>query len=300
MTANAKYKASVFALLFSDPEPLRELYGALGGAALPPDMPITINTLQDALFMDRINDVSFEAGGKLVVLIEHQSTINPNIALRMLLYVARLYEKMLTGKNVYSTKRMALPRAEFYVLYNGKAPFPDERVMRLSDLHEEAGSPGLSGRDAPLLDLAVRVININEGRNEEMARKCRALAEYRAFIAKAREFEPGSASLGEAIRRAVRHCVERGILSGFLEKHGAEVENMLFHEWKLEDAQKAWFEDGLEEGLERGLEKGLEEGLERGMEKTARNALAEGLPMETIQKITGLDMETIAGLQANA
>ena len=92
MTANAKYKASVFvALLFSDLEPLRELYHVLSGTALPLDMPITINTLQDALFMDRINDVSFEAGGKLVVLIEHQSTINnPNVAC--------LYEKMLAGK----------------------------------------------------------------------------------------------------------------------------------------------------------------------------------------------------------
>jgi len=40
------------------------------------------------------------------------------------------------------------------------------------------------------------------------------------------------------------------------------------------------------------------EGLEEGLEKTAKNALAEGMPVEVIHKITGLDMETITGLQA--
>ena len=76
MTINTKYKSSVFSLLFSDPDTLRELYCALEGIALPDDMPVTINTLNDALFMDRVNDISFEIGGKLVVLLEHQSTVN--------------------------------------------------------------------------------------------------------------------------------------------------------------------------------------------------------------------------------
>ena len=70
MPANTKYKDSVFSLLFSDPGLLRELYCALEGVTLPADTPVTINTLRDALFMDMINDISFEIGGKLVVLID--------------------------------------------------------------------------------------------------------------------------------------------------------------------------------------------------------------------------------------
>jgi hypothetical protein len=73
MGPNSKYKDSVFSFLFSEPDLLRELYSALEGVALPTDIPITINTLSDILFLDRINDISFEIGGKLVVLIEHQS-----------------------------------------------------------------------------------------------------------------------------------------------------------------------------------------------------------------------------------
>ena len=76
MGANTKYKDSVFSFLFSDPDILRELYCALESVALPPDVPVTINTLKDVLFLNRVNDISFEIGQKLVILIEHQSTIN--------------------------------------------------------------------------------------------------------------------------------------------------------------------------------------------------------------------------------
>ena len=94
MGANTKYKDSVFSFLFSDLDSLRELYCALENVTLPEDVPVTINTLQDVLFLDRVNDISFEIGGKLVILFEHQSTINPNMALRLLLYIARVYEKI--------------------------------------------------------------------------------------------------------------------------------------------------------------------------------------------------------------
>ena len=61
---NKNYKASLFSLLFSDPDVLRELYSALEGVPLPSDVPVIINTLQDVLFMNRVNDISFEIGGK--------------------------------------------------------------------------------------------------------------------------------------------------------------------------------------------------------------------------------------------
>ena len=79
MRTNKRFKSSVFFLLFSEPDLLRELYCALNGVSLPPDAPVSINTLEDVLFMGFINDISFQIDGKLVVLIEHQSTINPNM-----------------------------------------------------------------------------------------------------------------------------------------------------------------------------------------------------------------------------
>src|SRR5215471_10504968 len=184
MAANNKYKASVFSLLFSEPDSLRELYCALDGVSLPPGVPVSINTLEDVLFMDFINDISFEIDGKLVVLIEHQSTINPNMALRLLMYIGRVYEKILEGRNIYTTKELKIPCPEFFVLYNGINPYPDKEVFRLSDAFEKLKSLGLTEKDPPALELVVKVLNINEGRNREIAERCRKLAEYSAFVAK--------------------------------------------------------------------------------------------------------------------
>jgi len=284
MSTNIKYKASVFSSLFSDPDVLRELYCALEGVTLPPDIPITINTLENVLFMGRINDISFEIGGKLVVLVEHQSTINPNMALRLNLYMARLYEKMFREKSLYSGKQLKIPRPEFFVLYNGKAPYPDQEVIRLSDAFEKVELPGQPEKVKPSLELEIRVININEGRNGEIASRCKKLTEYSAFIAKVRSFEQELGSLEEAMKSAIKYCLNNDILSEFLELHSKEVFNMLITEWDTEKAKEVWYEEGLEDGMEK-----------RNIE-LAKNALSEGLSIDVIRKITGLDEETIKGL----
>jgi hypothetical protein len=113
MGSNKQYKDSVFSLLFSDPDTLRELYGALEGVNLPPDIPVTINTLEGVLYKTLLNDVSFEIDNRLVLLLEHQSTINPNMAIRLLMYIARIYEKLTTGKNLYGKRKLIIPRPEF-------------------------------------------------------------------------------------------------------------------------------------------------------------------------------------------
>jgi hypothetical protein len=117
MGVNNQYKDSVFSLLFSDPNTLRELYGAIEGVTLDPSVPITINTLTNALYKARINDISFTIGNKLVILIEHQSTINPNMPLRLFLYLARIYEQHTGGKSLYKNELVKIPRPEFIVLY---------------------------------------------------------------------------------------------------------------------------------------------------------------------------------------
>jgi predicted transposase/invertase (TIGR01784 family) len=281
MGANTKYKDSVFSFLFSDPDLLRELYCALEGVTLPADVKVTINTLRDVLFLDRVNDISFEIGGKLVVLIEHQSSINPNMALRLLMYIARVYEKIIGDKNIYGSRLIPIPVPEFFVLYNGAAPYPEEQTLKLSDSFEKAGSLGLPEKESPALELTVKVININQGKNEGIAGKCKILAQYSAFVAKVREYEKESGDRSKAMKQAVQYCRNHDILKEFLEKNGTEVISMLMTEWNMDDALAVRYEEGLEIGEEKG------------MEKVARNALANGLSPELIRTITGLDLETI-------
>jgi predicted transposase YdaD len=284
MGLNTKYKDSLFSFLFSNPDVLRELYCALEGVTLPPDVPVTINTLRDVIFMDKINDISFEIGGKLVILIEHQSTINPNMALRLLMYIARVYEKIIKDKNIYSTRPISIPRPEFFVLYNGVAAYPDEQILKLSDAFESADSLGIPEKAEWALELVVKVININHGKNEGIARRCKMLAGYSAFIGKVRDYENEGHGKEEAMRMAVKYCREHNILKEILEANASEVMNMLITEWNWDDAKKVWHEEGREEGREESRE------------EIARNALAKGVPVELIHDITGLDIETIERL----
>jgi hypothetical protein len=297
MVANREYKSSVFSLLFGEENTLRGLYEALEGVALPPDVPVTINTLEDALFKTRINDISFEAGEKLVVILEHQSTVSPNMPLRLLSYIARVYEKITAGKKTrwYGKKGFSIPRPQFIVLYNGVDPFPEEKTIRLSDAFEDVSALGLPVDVPPDLELTAKVFNINEGHNRDMVQKNETLSGYVLFIAKVREFETRltggkkSAEISKderkriikgAITQAVQWCIANNILKSFFEKNGSEVINMLFGEWKLEDALVVEREEGREE---RDAE-------------IAKNALQEGLSVELIQKLTGLSTETIQNL----
>ncbi|GHV50672.1 hypothetical protein AGMMS49579_04620 [Spirochaetia bacterium] len=263
MGVNSKYKDSLFSWLFSDPDTLRELYGAIEGVHLDPAIPITINTLEGILYMDRMNDISFEIAGKLVVLIEHQSTINPNMALRLLMYIARVYEKIIGSRNIYSGKKLLIPRSEFIVLYNGKAPYPDETTIKLSDSWnqsspEDTASPGLIKNCPPdsspggSLELTAKVYNINKDHNNPIVRGCQRLSWYSAFIAKVRECEETAPDKETAMRMAINYCIKHDIMKEFFEANASEVVNMLLTEWNWDDAKEVWQEEAREEGEKIG------------------------------------------------
>ena len=223
--ANRKYKDSVFTMYFSNTERLIELYNSLEGTNLPKDTPIEINTLDDALFKDRINDISFVINGELVVLIEHQSTLNENMPVRFLLYVARVYEKILETENVYRSSRIPLPTPKFVVLYNGLEPSDEFSEMRLSDAF-------ILPEKAPMLDLMVRFFNINYGKSPSIMEKCHSLNEYSTFVFYVRKNQARGLPLNKAIAEAVNQAIHNNVMKDFLSQHGSEVENMLFEEWK--------------------------------------------------------------------
>jgi predicted transposase/invertase (TIGR01784 family) len=287
VAVNRQYKSSVFTLLFSEPSRLRELYNALSGDSYDESAEIVINTLQDAVFMDRINDVSFTINNKLVVLIEQQSTVNPNMALRLLSYIARVYEKLIDNKRIYSRTKLIIPRPECIVLYNGPDEYPNESVMRLSDHFEKMGN-----YDKIDVELQVRVYNINKGRNPKLEQQSRTLNDYATLIATVREYEASGLILEEALKQAVYWCIRQGYLQDFLKLHSSEVVNMLITEWNWDDAKAVWYEEGLEAGVEKGFTKGTRQ---KQLE-IARKMKLSGLPVEQIAEYTGLSAEEITVL----
>jgi len=63
---------------------------------------------------------------------------------------------------------------------------------------------------------------------------------------------------------------------------------MILTEWNTEDAIAFARNEGREEGWEKGREASNIE--------IARKALTEGVSLEIVQKITGLDLEAVQGL----
>ena len=119
--ANKKYKDTVFRLLFgNNRKELLELYNAVNGSHYTDQEALTINTLEDAIYLGMRNDVSF-VFQDFLSLYEHQSTLNPNLPLRDLFYVADLYQAMVSGRNIYGSKKLLIPTPRFVVFYNGMA-----------------------------------------------------------------------------------------------------------------------------------------------------------------------------------
>ena len=271
MHVNIKHKASVFSTLFSDPEVLRELYSAIQGIDVPPEAVININTLTGILYMGKLNDVSFTINDQIIVLIEHQSTINNNIPVRMLMYVARIYEKILDREKLYQKKLINIPTPEFYILYNGSEPFEEYKELRLSSSFKNINELGQYKSGIYPLELTVQVYNINQGKNTEILNKSEILNCYSKFIGKIREYNK-YLSLEESIEAAIKYCIENNILKSFLREHGPEVINMLTDDISVEEIAAIRYKEGHEDGMEEGFNYVLE-------------LLSQGISSDEIKKL---------------
>jgi hypothetical protein len=232
MGMNKKFKNSVFVSLFSDEQLLRELYNALAGTNYGDDVAVSINTLENVLFMERQNDISFTIGGKLVILLEHQSTINRNMPLRFLFYIPRVYERLVDKRAIYREDIIRIPLPDFLVAYNGSKDQPDYEELRLSDAFIDKEGKSIN------LELVVKVININHGHNPEILNRCKTLKMYSEFVERVKkELRPNMSreELKKALQKAINYCIGKGILKEYLEKHSTEVRNMLYTKWNWKD-----------------------------------------------------------------
>jgi hypothetical protein len=72
-------------------------------------------TLQNVLLSGILNDISYLSDERLVVLVEHQSTVNSNLPLRMLLYADRIYKNLIDIYAIYREKLLKIPHPVFAV-----------------------------------------------------------------------------------------------------------------------------------------------------------------------------------------
>ena len=237
------YKDTIFRMLFNDKENLLSLYNALNKTDYTDVSGLEITTLENAVYMNYKNDVSFVFDFELM-LYEHQSTMNPNMPLRDLFYVTDILQKRTYNKDLYSSKLIRIPSPRFVVFYNGTEPRPERQTLKLSDAYEKK-------HDTPELELTVTMYNINYGCNEEIMDACRTLKEYAMYVERVRMYAR-QMPLAEAVEKAVDYCIEAGILSEFLKKNRAEAIKVSIYEYDEELHFRTLYEEGREDGLEQG------------------------------------------------
>ena len=248
LIANREYKDTVFRMLFSEKTELLSLYNALNGTSYKDPEELEITTLKNAIYMTVKNDISCVIDMRLN-LYEHQSTVNPNIPLRDLDYVARTYSLFYRDEDIYSPRIIRLPNPKFIVFYNGLDKQPARREMRLSDAYANT-------EEHPSLELIVVQININPGYNDELLKSCPSLYGYMQFVEKIRENQK-MMPLTEAVTQAVNDCIKENILADFLKKNKAEVVSMSLFEYDEKKHERTMLEIGREEGRATGREEKL-------------------------------------------
>lgn len=229
---NREYKDSVFRMLYREKKNLLQLYNALNGTSHTDPEELIVTTLENAIYLGMKNDVSFLLDDRMT-LYEHQSTWNPNLPLRDLLYISRLLEKHVNAGNrsIYSSSLIRIPAPRFVVFYNGQRRVEDHTVLKLSDAFEKPEKD-------PALELRVRLVNINPGASPELMERCRTLREYSEFVARIRKHIDEEASIQEAVEQAVSECIREGILAEFLRSQRSEVVAMSIFEYDHEVEMK--------------------------------------------------------------
>ncbi len=112
--------------IFREKDNLLSLYNALNGTAYEETDNLEITTLENAVYMNYKNDISFVFDFELM-LYEHQSTCNPNMPLRDLFYVSRVLQNRIKDENLYSKSLIKIPAPRFVVFYNGQCRYAMRR-----------------------------------------------------------------------------------------------------------------------------------------------------------------------------
>lgn len=231
-------KDSVFRDLFGNRKYALQLYQALH----PEDADITEaeidNVTINNVFTDQeYNDLGMTVRGKLLVLLEAQSTWTMNIIVRILLYLAHIWNEHIesTRQNRYGSSKLELPRPELYVIYTGKRKDRPEWI-KLSEAFFE-------GNDE-FLEVKVKVL-YGEGKDD-------IISQYVDFTKVYGEQVKRYGKTRKAVLETIRICRDRNVLRGYLEEREKEVISIMMALFDQEKAVEQYGYEKMKEGEAQG------------------------------------------------
>ena len=243
LPVNRIYKDRLYKMIFNDKSELLKLYNAINGTHYNDPAMLTITTLDNAIYMTMENDLSFIIDMRLA-LYEQQSTVNPNLPLRFLMYITDIYSAYTKDMNIYGSKKVQIPLPSFVIFYNDVKSQPDRTEFLLSELFHPT-------TDQPALELKAVMLNINKGHNQELMNACHTLRDYSEYVARIRTYS-AEMPLTDAVEKAITECIHENILRDFLLKNRAEAKAMSIYEYDEEKTLRMFREEGYEDGERNG------------------------------------------------
>ena len=240
LPVNRIYKDRLYKMIFNDKSELLKLYNAINGTHYDDPAMLTITTLDNAIYMTMENDLSFIIDMRLA-LYEQQSTVNPNLSLRFLMYIADIYSAYVKDMNIYSSKKLQIPLPSFVIFYNGVQSQPDRAEFLLSELFHPTSNE-------PALELKAVMLNINKGHNQELMNACHTLRDYSEYVARIRTYS-GEMPLADEVEKTITECIQENILQDFLLKNRAEAKAMSIYEYDEEKTMRMFRKETLEDGI---------------------------------------------------
>ena len=220
MAVNREYKSDVFSMLLEDKANALEVYNALNDSHYDRPEDVEIILLEKGMSLTVRNDATFIID-MYMNFYEHQSTYNPNMSLRDLIYYANTMEKRIKNekRDLFGRQLLKIPTPRFAVFYNGTEKRPAKEILRLSDAF-------VHPMEVPELELICTVYNINPGCNGELLEKSEVLRGYMTFVELVRSLEREYNSLETAIDRAMEECIRQHIFEDFFRGRKDEVRKM--------------------------------------------------------------------------
>ena len=235
-----------------------ELYNALNGTSYTNPDALVINTIENVIYLTMRNDISFLVDSQMT-LYEQQSTYNPNMPLRGLMYFAQLYQMYLSQqeKDLFRSTLIKIPNPQFVVFYNGANEKPDRTELKLSDAFE------IPNKNCSF-EWTATMININKNHNSTLQKNCKPLYHYVKYVSRIAENKKKGMSAKDSVTEALDWAISEKLLDGFFKQQKEEVLSMSLTEFDEEIAIRGWREDGIEEGKILGKQ------------ETAKNLMKDG------------------------
>ena len=277
-TPKRKIKDSVFTNLFQDKKYLLRLYQTLH----PEDNDVTEDDIKDVTIKHILvdadyNDLGFSVGGRLVILVESQSTWTLNIIIRALMYLIQTYHDFFkrTKQNLYSSKKVNMPKLELYMIFTSEKPKnPPDTISLSNDFFDG---------EKIAIDAEVKVLYQEDENN--------IIGQYIIFCKIYNEQRKKHGQTKKAVTETIRICKDRNVLKEYLETKEQEVVDIMMTLFDDEQVLEAYTKDIDDNATHREARETAKRMIKKG--KMTLEEIADYVPSLSFDELRELEAEVI-------